>query len=77
MGLVAHLFAVFDPVAQVNRFQLQPLGFGDLPENGEAPQAATLFGGFVEGVDRRQAVGQQVGHGNRQKLAVEAEFVEA
>ncbi|MNJ03829.1 hypothetical protein D3C73_1643130 [compost metagenome] len=58
MSLVVHFFAVFDPVAEVDRIQPQPPGLGDLPQDRIAPKAATLFGGFVEGVDRRKTVRQ-------------------
>ena len=53
LRLVAHLFAVFDPVAEVDRFQSKAPGLADLPEDRVATQAATFFIGLVEGVDRR------------------------
>ena len=48
-----------------------------MPEDGKASEAAAFFGRFIEGVHRRQAVGQQVGDGYGQQAAVEAELVEA
>src|SRR5690606_36168527 len=53
LGLVVHLAAVLDPVAEIDCVQPLALGLGYLPENGEATQAAAFLVRIVEGVNRR------------------------
>src|SRR3989344_6300758 len=66
LGLVTHLAAVLDPVAQIDRKQSQTRRFGNLPEDGKAPEAAPFLAWLVKGVNRRQPIGQYIGYGNCQ-----------
>lgn len=77
LGLVVHLAAILDPVAQVDGLQTQAFGLGDLPEDRVASQAALLFVGIVEGIDGRESVRQHVRHGYGQQAAMQAELEEA
>jgi len=77
LSLVVHFSAVFDPVAQIHCLQAEAHGFANLPENGIAAEAASLFTWIVEGIDGRQAIGECVGHGDSQQAARQAELVEA
>src|SRR5690606_18444147 len=58
-GLVAHLGALLDPVAQVDVRQRQRTGLFDLPQHAVGAVAAMRLG-FVEGVDGRQSVVEHI-----------------
>jgi hypothetical protein len=62
-GLVGHLRALGDPVAQIEIGQLELAGLLDLPEHAVGAVAARRVR-VVEGVDRRQAIGQDVDDGD-------------
>src|SRR5437868_760215 len=62
-GLVGHLGALRDPVAQIQMAELEFPGLLDLPHHAVGAEAAFDVG-VVEGVDRRQAVAQDVEDGH-------------
>ena len=62
--LVAHLGAFFDPVAQVHIRQVQAAGQLDLPQDAVGAVAGLRVVGFVEGINGREALGEQVNDGD-------------
>src|ERR1700678_1497549 len=59
-GLVVHLVAALDPVAQVDEGQGGLLGVADVVEDRERAQAAARLVRIEEAVDQRQAIPQLV-----------------
>src|SRR4051812_27393415 len=60
LRLVRHLRALADPVAQVQVRQAKAPALLDLPHHVIGAEARAAPVGLVEGVDRRQAIGQEV-----------------
>src|SRR5690606_10865277 len=76
LGLVVHLAAILDPVAQIDVGKLPARGLGDLPEDGVAAQAALILLGSVKGVHRRESVVEDVRYRHGHQVAVLAELEE-
>src|SRR3954468_6648388 len=74
LRLVSHLRAFADPVAQVEVRQAEAPARLDLPEYVVGAETRAAPVGLVEGVDRRQAVGQIVDDRDHHELAGVAEF---